>query len=177
MVETEKTRKVTKYVPLVTFQIKGEHHICDVLDEIEDSFSRGVKYGYHETYISKKDGAIVFTLGSPKACLQLFMYLELLKREKIKVFRVFPFKDLLAEKEAVKSFEGLIEELFNKLVEEFGEESIKELFKKSSSSDKKSDEDLDKDSLEELIKNSDEDSIKELYKNLKNEIKKLKIEN
>ena len=169
MEKTEKTRKVTKYVPLLTFQIKGEHHICDVLDEIEDSFSRGVKYGYHETYISKKGGAIVFTLGSAKACLQLFMYLELLKREKIKVFSVFPFGDLLNGKDAKKLDDSLIEELFNRL----GEESIKRLFKKS---DEESDKKSTKESLEDLIKKLDEDS-KKLYEELQNKIEKLKIEN
>lgn len=86
---------MAKYVPLVTFKIKGKHHICDVLDDIEDAFNKGVKYGYHETYISKNGGAVVFSLSSDDACSQLLKHLETLRGEKLESFSVFPFEGLL----------------------------------------------------------------------------------
>lgn len=86
---------MAKYVPLVTFKIDGnKHHICDVFDEIEDAFNTA-KYGYHEAHISKDGGAIVFTLVSDDACLQLLKHLESLKGKKIESFSVFPFEDLM----------------------------------------------------------------------------------
>ena len=162
---------MAKYVPLVTFEInEREHHICDVLDEIEDAFNDGVKYGYHETYISKSSGAIVFTLSSDTACWQLFRRLVSLKSEKIKSFSVFPFGDLLNGKDAKKLDDNLIEKLIRELIEEFGEDSIEKPFKKSRKNS-------GKESIEALIENSGKESIKELYEKLDTEIGRLKIEN
>ena len=124
MEKAEKTRKVTKYVPLVTFQIKEgattkdkkEYHICDAFDDIEDAFNDGVKYRYHETRIGKNDGAIVFIL-SDIACWQLFRRLVSLKPEKIKSFSIFALKDLLNGTVAEKLDDSLIKELVKKLDE------------------------------------------------------------
>lgn len=158
-----------KIAPLITFQIKEgaktkdgkEYHICDAFDDIEDAFNEGVKYRYHETRISKNDGAIVF-ICTDIVCWQLFKRLWTLKREKkIKTFSVFPFGDLLNGKDAKKLDDSLIEELFNKLIEKSGEVLIKELSRKS---------------FEELIEKSGEES-KKLYEKLNTEIGRLKIEN
>ena len=162
--------KIAKHVPLVTFEIdEREHHICDILDEIEDAFNDGVKYRYHETYIRKNSGAIVFTL-TDTACWQLFRRLVSLKPEKIKSFSVFPFGDLLNGKDAKKLDDSLIEKLIRELIEEFGEDSIEKPFKKSRKNS-------GKESIEALIENSGKESIKELYEKLDTEIGRLKIEN
>ncbi|MDE7255753.1 MAG: hypothetical protein K2N54_06210 [Helicobacter sp.] len=79
---------------MVTFKIKENHHICDVFEDIESAFEKtAMKYAYHEAYIDKCSGSILFTLRSSDAYSVLLESLQ--KQKNIESFRIFVFKDLL----------------------------------------------------------------------------------